>query len=149
MKMRHGRGMSDPTYRSWRSMRARCLSFTHKSWGDYGGRGITICAEWNDFRNFLKDMGDRPEGTTLDRKNTNGNYTPTNCQWSGIDVQNNNKRSCVILTFSGRAQTSMQWARDLGISGELMRWRLSHGWSVEESVTLPPSLLRREIRATL
>jgi len=65
-----------PTYRTWLSMMTRCMnanSNDYKRW--YGGRGITVCKRWKKFENFLADMGERPEGKTLDRKNPNGNYT--------------------------------------------------------------------------
>jgi hypothetical protein len=71
-----------PTYQSWRGMRTRCTNPNVKSYKDYGGRGIQICERWKDFGNFLADMGERPDGRTLDRKNVNGDYEPNNCQWA-------------------------------------------------------------------
>lgn len=80
------------TYNSWRAMLARCLDKKHPQFSDYGGRGITICEQWRSFTKFFADMGDRPEGTTLDRKNNEGNYESGNCQWATRIEQNRNKR---------------------------------------------------------
>lgn len=80
------------TYNSWQSMIARCTKPHLKTWADYGGRGITFCERWKSFENFFDDMGERPEGMTLDRKDVNGNYEPGNCKWSTYKEQSNNKR---------------------------------------------------------
>lgn len=81
-----------PTYKSWRSMKMRCLVPKATSYQYYGAKGVTICKEWLVYQNFLNDMGERPKGKTLDRINTFGNYEPSNCKWSTVEEQNRNKR---------------------------------------------------------
>ena len=86
-------GMSGtPTYRSWTHMRDRCRNPSNDSWDYYGGRGITICDEWHSFEQFLADMGERPEGTSIDRIDVNGNYEPSNCRWADAKTQVENRR---------------------------------------------------------
>lgn len=88
----HG-GYRTPTYSSWHSMKNRCYNKKSLDYPHYGGRGIRICRRWFfHFKNFLEDMGERPTGTSIDRIDVNGHYTPDNCKWSTPSEQNSNKR---------------------------------------------------------
>lgn len=91
-----GRKIS-PTYRSWITMKTRCDNPNMKYYYNYGGRGISYCKRWKSFENFLEDMGNRPEGTSLDRINNDGNYEASNCRWATRNEQNKNRRkSCAV-----------------------------------------------------
>lgn len=85
-------GYKSRTYGIWQAMRGRCLNPNNSRWGSYGGRGITICSQWDSFEQFLQDMGEAPDGLTLERKDVNGNYEPTNCVWATWVEQAKNKR---------------------------------------------------------
>jgi hypothetical protein len=83
-------------YKSWASMKKRCLNPNDSKFDDYGGRGITICESWLKFENFFADMGNRPAGLTLDRIDNDGNYEPGNCKWSTWSEQQKNKRAAKL-----------------------------------------------------
>lgn len=91
---KHG-SHKNPTYKSWVSMMTRCYNKNHEAYHRYGGRGITVCDRWFDFFNFLDDMGDRPAGRTLDRKNNDLGYSKANCKWSTPKEQANNRSTNV------------------------------------------------------
>lgn len=128
-----------PAYMTYRAMKVRCLNPSAAYYEDYGGRGIKICDRWLDsFENFLEDMGERPPGLSLDRRDNNGNYCKENCKWSTRTEQNNNKRSNRNMTVGGVTLSVAQWAKKTGLSEEMIRKRLNlYGWSPERIISTP------------
>jgi len=102
-----------PTYKSWSEMKLRCNYPWHSS-GHY--ENISYCDRWRKFENFFEDMGVRPEGTTLDRIDCNGNYTPENCRWADIYTQENNRGNNVYYFIGGGKLTLTQIARKYNVS---------------------------------
>lgn len=132
-----------PTYRTWRGMKARCLNVAHTAFHRYGGQGIKVCKRWMLFANFLADMGARPEGLTLDRKNGKKGYSKSNCQWATKLMQQNNMKTNKMVTMKCKTQTRAEWCRELGISRALVEGRVKHGWPVIKALTLPVRQKRR------
>ena len=93
--MTHGHsrgGRTTKTYKAWRSMHRRCLSFYPETYRNYRGRGIMVCERWSIFENFLEDMGECSQNLSLDRIDNNGNYEPGNCRWTDWSTQMSNRR---------------------------------------------------------
>jgi len=110
-------------YTIWMGMRARCNSPRHKSYPEYGARGIRVCDRWSSYPNFIADMGPAPDGCSLDRRDPNGNYEPENCRWLDVVAQNNNRRLSRprvegILDAAIKDGHSVEWVREqlLGVS---------------------------------
>lgn len=144
-KNRETHGMSGTRlYRIWKSMRTRCMDKNAKAYENYGGRGITICSDWDDFMKFYRwaiesgydENAERGE-CTLDRIDVNGNYCPENCRWVSMKEQFNNKQHHYMLTFSGKTMNLAQWSKAYGIRRETLRSRLENGWDVEKALTHP------------
>ena len=113
-------------YCIWSKMRQRCLKPYCEAYKDYGGRGITICKEWEDFNNFRDwalSNGYRDD-LTIDRIDNDGNYEPSNCRWATMLQQQNNKRNNRLLTYNGITMTFSDWARELGIENSTLYQRL-------------------------
>jgi hypothetical protein len=124
-------------------MRSRCNNTNHSSYAGHGGRGITVCKRWDSFENFLSDMGERPEGKTLDRRDNEGNYTPENCRWATPKEQSRNRRDNRLLTYKGETRTVVEWAEIHNIDIELFRSRLRGNWTIEEIILTPLGQKRR------
>ena len=104
-----------PAYETWKGMVQRCTNSANREWPNYGGRGITVCEAWREFAQFHKDMGDRPPGQTLDRKNNALGYDVINCRWATSQEQGSNRRTNRWITYAGKTQTLTAWAIEFGI----------------------------------
>ena len=113
-----------PTYRSWYAMIQRSTNPNNARYPSYGGRGIGVCERWLKFENFLADMGERPEGMTIERVDNDGHYEPRNCQWATRFEQDSNKSTNVKITFEGETLTLSEWSRRTGIHKMTLRNRL-------------------------
>lgn len=116
----HNTKGKSPTYRSWDSMIGRCHRPGQQPYPRYGGRGIAVCARWRGqggFENFLADMGPRPDGTTIDRRDGTGDYTPDNCRWASPKQQQRNMRTNHIVFYRGSRVTISEAVESAGITG--------------------------------
>lgn len=119
------------TYSIWQAMRNRC----NRIHQDYSCRGITYDERWDSFEKFYLDMGEVPEGMSIDRIDPNGNYEKQNCRWATQEQQANNKRTSVFIEWNGKKQTITQWAKELKMNPDKLRARKRYGWSLERMMT--------------
>lgn len=131
-----------PTYRTWAEMLQRCKNPKRKSYPDYGARGIRVCKRWNEFPNFLKDMGIRPDNKTLDRIDNSRGYTKENCRWSTAQEQARNTRRNAMFTVAGKTGCLSELCKMFNLRHGTVRHRLNAGWSVDDSFLHPIRLLR-------
>jgi len=129
----HGNSAS-AEYKCWYHMRHRCFNTTNPAYKDYGGRGISVDPAWDSFDVFLREMGPRPNGATLERKDNNAGYSKDNCVWASRQAQSVNRRNTRWVTHNGKTQHLAAWSRELGIRQDTLTYRLNHGWSVEKAL---------------
>ena len=129
----------DRLYSIWRKMRNRCLNPLNSEFKNYGGRGIDICSEWDNFYEFQEwalNAGYGPT-LTLDRIDVNGDYGPENCRWVSIRRQQRNKRKTIYLTLDDVRKPMADWAEEIGISWRTLHSRYMRGWSDKRILTTP------------
>lgn len=123
-------GMTNESiYKSWYSMKHRCNNPNAANYAGYGGRGITVCDEWDDFDNFYEwsmSHGYAP-GLSIDRINNNGNYSPENCRWTTSSEQANNKRDTIFVTYNGQTHSIAEWARLFNVVYSTLSRRINRG----------------------
>lgn len=137
--MRHGhskRSGFSPTYRSYRDMLTRCMREGSQQYDNYGGRGIKVCKRWlESFDNFLEDMGEKPSGFQLDRRDNNGNYTLSNCRWVTPVENSRNRRMTKVVLFRGKKECLASLVDRYGVLDYKGTWqRLKRGWGVEDAL---------------
>lgn len=137
---KHGhssRKLHSPTYVSWKGMIQRCLNPNNPGYYNYGGRGLTVCKRWLDYQGFLEDMGEKPPGLTIERKDNNGNYEVGNCRWATRAEQTRNTRSNRMFTINGFTGCISELARLFGHPPKRVVDRLREGWSPEKAFLTP------------
>jgi hypothetical protein len=127
-----------PWYGSYRSMMDRCYREKNCNYNRYGARGIRVCEEWHNIENFEKWVEENPyfEGATLDRIDVNGDYEPSNCRWTTMKEQCNNRSNTLYITYNGETHTISEWAEITGINRSTLNNRYYKGWSIESMLTL-------------
>ena len=126
------------TYSTWLSMKGRCFHKGNSSYYSYGAKGITICDEWiESFDRFLEDMGERPDGMTLDRIDNSKGYSKDNCRWATPYQQQCNRPDNRIVEFNGVRQALAQHCREQGMRYTAVLSRLKMGWDIHRALTQP------------
>lgn len=128
------KGNNTPEYKAWCGMIARCRSQEEHKRRSYSDRGVSVCERWSDFRNFLQDMGPKPQGSTLERINNNLGYSKENCKWATKSEQARNRRTNTILTARGESRCLTEWLEIVGIKQSTLSQRLRYGWTHEEAI---------------
>lgn len=127
-------------YNIWKKIKKRTNDKADKDYKNYGGRNIRICKEWEVdflvFKEWALSSGYN-DSLTIDRKDNNKSYSPENCRWVSMKVQNRNKRNNREITYQGTTKTLVEWAEYLGINRGTLLTRLRVGWSVEKAFTTP------------
>jgi hypothetical protein len=116
-------------------MLTRCTNPNNTHFHNYGGRGITVCDRWKTFENFYTDMGDKPEGMSIDRIDNDKGYSLENCRWATRTEQTRNRKLTRIIEFNGQKRCVAEWAELMGISYKILRNRLDKKWSIEKALT--------------
>ena len=130
-----GHGQSKTAlYNKWCSMKRRCNCPADKSYPRYGGKGIKVCAEWNDsymaFYEWAMKSGYQP-GLTIDRIDNSKGYSPDNCRWATFAQQNRNYSRNHLITYQGRTQCLSDWADEMGIKRATLLFRIKDGWGMD------------------
>ena len=141
---KHGMA-SNRLYNIWSHMKSRCLNKNDRAYRRYGGRGITVCEEWQQFKPFMKWALENGynDDLEIDRINNNGNYSPENCRFVTPKENSRNRRSNRLITIDGKTKTLAEWSEISGLDSSLIRFRVVNGWS-EKQLLVSPSVRRSE-----
>lgn len=127
-------------YNVWDKMRNRCNNMNYDAYESYGGRGIKVCDEWNDFETFYNWSMTHgySDNLTLDRVDNDDGYSPENCRWATRKEQARNRRSSRWFTYGGKTLTMIEWSEVTGIPYHTLSDRINeYGWDIERALTTP------------
>lgn len=132
-------GRKTRLYGLWGRMKQRCRDPRAKDYPRYGGRGISICQEWRDFKNFhdWALSNGYNDSLTIERSDCNGNYEPSNCSWITPAAQARNTRKNHRITYMGQTKTLAEWSEILGMESSLIRYRLKAWGNIDEALSTP------------
>lgn len=124
-------------YHIWAGIKARCNNPHKACFSYYGGRGIKYCSEWEEFEPFKRwaMQNGYSDKLTIDRINSNGDYSPENCRWVDRKIQSLNRRSAHLITYRGETKSLIEWSRLYCIDRNTIKSRLKRGWSIEDALT--------------
>lgn len=124
-------------------MKSRCNNPNYTNFSKWGGKGISYEEKWSTFLGFLEDMGERPEGTSIDRIDNEKGYYKENCRWATKKEQMNNMSSNRIIEFNGVVKNLQTWADELNLDRKTISTRIDrYGWSIEKALTTRPMFTR-------
>lgn len=112
------------TYKSWLHMRDRCNNNLNQDYSYYGGRGITYTESWDNFQEFLNDMGECPKGHSIERIDVNGNYEPSNCKWIPKNLQSRNRRGVYLVEYKGEMRTIRELETMFGLPPRSLKYQI-------------------------
>lgn len=132
----HGMSRSKE-WHTWKAMKRRCYASSDKRFERYGARGIGVCKRWHKFENFYADMGPKPVGMSLDRKDNNKGYSKANCRWADNKTQSRNRSTNNRITIKGETLILSEWCERYSVKYTTVIQRFRRGWSPIEAITIP------------
>lgn len=128
---KHGRHKTSE-WNIWQAIRQRCTNPNNPDYKNYGGRGIGLCERWEEFSSFLADMGEKPDGYSIERVDLNKHYEPSNCKWIPIGEQSRNRRMNKTIVVNGEPMLMIDAAKAVGIKYATLKRRVAKGWPQEK-----------------
>lgn len=138
-----------PLYHRWNNIIRRCTDPKNLAYKNYGARGITVCKEWHNFKEFEKwaFANGYKKGLTIDRIDNSKGYFPENCRFTDIITQANNRRSNILFTYKGKTKDLQQWCNELGLNYKLVHNRIHKlKWDFEKAISVPCDVSKRNRR---
>jgi hypothetical protein len=136
------------TYKTWVSMIERCVNKSHKAYSLYGGRGITIDDKWFNFEGFFEDMGEAPDGKSLDRIDNDLGYSKENCRWATPVQQARNRRTTAYVVLNGEKISLAEACQRLGIKYSTAKTRLARGYPMDVVLSKKSFMGKRNVGET-